>query len=135
MSPSPEELGKKAAQIKLLLLDVDGEFIRDPASYNPDAPRMDWDHLVLQSDGTALRQVSAELSSHHFAALSTSESLPELAQALGQIPQVEWTWINVHIGVELEMVPLEPDAEHDPGGWGASELWERCLAPWLPWVV
>jgi hypothetical protein len=120
---------------QFVLLVVDGGFIEDPGSYDPDAPRMAWNHLVFESDGIALRQVSAELTGDQFASLSTCESLPRLAHALAQIPQVEWTWIDVHIGVELEMAPLEPDAEPGPGGWGASELWERCLAPWLPWVV
>jgi hypothetical protein len=115
-----------------VLIVVDGGFVDDPASYDPHAPRS---YLAFESDGAELWLRSSNLSGNQFADLPACGSLPDLAGALAQIPQVEWTWINVHIGLELELAPPEPDAEHDPGGWGASDLWKHCLAPWLPWVV
>jgi hypothetical protein len=118
-----------------VLIVVDGGFVDDPASYDPYAPPMDWSYLAFESDGAELRLRSSHLGGDQFANLPTCGSPPELAGALAEIPQLEWTWINLHIGLELELAPLEPDAEPGSGGWGASELWDRCLAPWLPWVV
>jgi hypothetical protein len=118
-----------------LLLDVDGGFIEDPGSYDPDAPPMDWNQVVFESYGAGLKYVSSKLKGDQFVDLPKCGSLPELAQAVLRIPHLEWTWIDVHIGLELEMALLEHDPQHPSGSPDASELWEKCLAPWQPWVI
>ncbi len=118
-----------------VLLEVDGGFVDDPASYDPYAPPMDRSYLAFESDGTTLRQIWSELHGSQFAHLSPCESLPELARAISQVRQLEWTWIDLYIGLELEMAPLEHDPQRGSDLWEAPELWEKCLAPWLPWVV
>jgi hypothetical protein len=118
-----------------LLLDVDGGFVEDPGSYGPDAPPMDWNQVVFRSEGTGLRYVSSKLKGDQFVDLLKCEGVLELAQAILRIPHMEWTWIDIHIGLESEMALLEHDPQHASGSWGASELWEKCLAPWQPWVI
>jgi hypothetical protein len=114
---------------------VDGGFVDDPASYDPYAPPMDRSYLPFESDGITLRQIWSELHGSQFAHLSPCESLPELARAISQVPHLEWTWIDLYIGLELEMAPLEHDPGRSSDVWEAAELWDRCLAPWLPWVT
>jgi hypothetical protein len=118
-----------------LLLDVDGGFVEDPASYDPDAPPMDWNRIIFESDGTRLRHVSSEFKGDQFAHLTECKGWPELAHAIKQIPHLDWTWIDFHVGVELEMAPLEHNPQYASGAWGASEIWAKCLAPWRPWVI
>jgi hypothetical protein len=118
-----------------LLLDVDGGFVEDPGSYDPDAPPMDWNRVVFEGDCTGLRCVSSEFKGDEFTHLSKCTSLLELARAIHQIPYLEWMWIDLRIGLELEMAPLEHDPQQAPNAWGASELWEKCLAPWRPWAI
>jgi hypothetical protein len=59
----------------------------------------------------------------------------DLAGALAHVSQVEWTWIDIRIRLDLEMAPLEHELGLGPGAWGAPELREWCLAPRLPWII
>jgi hypothetical protein len=118
-----------------LLVVVDGGFVEDPASYDPDAPPMDWNYLTFRADGAGLECVSSSLQGTQFADVTTCTTLAEIAEAIAQLPQQEWTWIDLHLGTELEMAPREPDPEHASGAWDAGELWDRCLAPWQRWVI
>jgi hypothetical protein len=117
------------------LLALDGGFIDDPAAYDRDAPPMDWNYLPFECDGTGLQSRTSSLNGSQFTHLPTCKSLSELAHAISQVPQLAWTWINLYLGLELEAAPLEPDPAGSAGAWEAEELWYRCLAPWLSWVV
>jgi len=116
-----------------LHLVIDGGFVEDPGSYDPYAPPMDWNYVTFESDGTTLQHKAS--TGDQFAHLSTCRDLMELARAIRGIPHLEWTWIDFHVGVELEMAPLERDAGRTSNAWDASALWHECLAPWRSWVI
>jgi len=118
-----------------LLLDIDGGFVEDPSSYDPDAPPMDWNRIVFESDSTGLRYVSSKFKGDQFTHLAECGGLSELARAIHRIPHLEWTWIDFHVGLGLDLAPLEHDPQYASGSWDASEMWERCLSPWRPWVI
>jgi hypothetical protein len=116
-----------------LRLVVDGGFVEDPASYDPQAPPMDWNYVTYESDGSVLHCRSSR--GDQFAHLVDSQNLDELIRAIQQTSHLAWTWVDFHVGLELEVASLEHDPERDVDAWEAAELWEKCLAPWQPWIV
>ena len=93
------------------------------------------DYIAFEDDGQGLCLRSFRPETTPLSQLSGCESQPSLARALKNLPQYAWTWINLYLGLELAFSPLEPEAGQGLEAWEAPELWERCLAPWLPWVV
>jgi hypothetical protein len=118
-----------------LLVLVDGGFVEDPASYDPDAPPMDWNYLSFRTDGAELEHISSDLTGTQFAEIAGCSTLADIAGAIVQMSHLEWTWIDVHLGAELEMAPSEYDPQYLSDAWDAAELWDRCLAPWQRWVT
>jgi len=116
-----------------LRLVVDGGFVEDPGSYDPQAPPMDWNYVGYESDGSVLQVQSSR--GDQFTHLPDCQDLGDLVQAIQQIPHLAWTWIDFHVGLELELASLEHDAQRTADTWGASELWGKCLAPFRPWVI
>jgi hypothetical protein len=66
--------------------------------------------------------------------LVESQSLIDLGSGLESTPDKDWSWIDLGFGVAFKMVPLKPSAELPPDAWDEVTLWDRALAPWLPWV-
>jgi hypothetical protein len=117
-------------------VEVDAGYVEDLGSYDPQAPPMDWNLAVFDTQDGALELVHSDLSRGNlFAALVESRNLPALAAAMAKIPGADWTWINFKMGTRLEMAPLVPDGESLPANaWDASATWEKCLQPWKPWI-
>jgi len=116
-------------------ISVSGGFVEDPESYDPNAPPMDWSYVVFESTGNDLQKISSTLQGEQFIDLMECNSLTCLAQALERIPQAAWMWLNLHMGVRMEMASLDYDPGYAQNAWGASKLWEACLAPWRPWII
>ena len=60
--------------------------------------------------------------------LNTCESVAALAEALSGGLDLRFYWVNLRIGVRLHY--LSPGGS----GWDAGEVWNRAMAPWLPWL-
>jgi hypothetical protein len=67
--------------------------------------------------------------------VSQCQSIADLVDALEEMPQSAWMWLNLHIGVKLAMAPLDHAQEHIRNAWGPAKLWELCLSPWRPWII
>ena len=64
-----------------------------------------------------------------------SQDVAELAVALEQLPNADWSWINVNLGVQLDMAPLVAGGNSTADdAWDAPIIWEKCLQPWKPWI-
>jgi len=61
-------------------------------------------------------------------ALNDARTLSELAAGLSGLEEMSWYWINLRIGVRVRYRTGEP------GEWGAEEIWNRSLQPWVRWV-
>ena len=58
--------------------------------------------------------------------LDTHETFASIAAKIDAVEGVDWTWVEVLVGVPFRAVPT--------GGIPASEVWRRACAPWLRWV-
>ncbi len=59
-------------------------------------------------------------------ALDDHETLASMAAKIDAIPKVDWTWVEVLIGVPFQSVPS--------AGLSGSDVWRRACDPWLRWV-
>jgi hypothetical protein len=126
-----DETVKRSGRSALLI--VSGGFVEDPASYDPHAPPMDWNEVAFEYDGATPRCASSKGDA--FSHLTQSTDLTELVKAIQAIPHLAWTWVNFYVGWEFEFVSLDHDEEQMIRAWDATELWEKCLAPWQLWIV
>ena len=56
----------------------------------------------------------------------TGETLTSLGERIAQIADLDWTWVEILIGVPFQAV--------EAGGLPATEVWRRVCAPWMGWV-
>ncbi|MGC9467730.1 MAG: hypothetical protein ACP5HS_04005 [Anaerolineae bacterium] len=86
------------------------------------------DRLVFTVDETTLRLRPDELAEEELAPLTTASDLRELALWVEGMQDLWWFWIDVHIGISLRY------GDEETGDWGAADLWNKALAPWMSWV-
>ena len=72
--------------------------------------------------------VDAELQ--HLGPLAGCRNLASVPEMLASLEEIAWLWIDVFLGIELEMAPLDPRREPSADAWRAADLWERAVAPW-----
>jgi hypothetical protein len=114
---------------------VDAGFAQDPGSYDPHASPMVGSRAAFDTTDGELALVDSTLGGIAFEHVVESQDLKALAGSLEVLPSVDWTWINLCLGVRLEMAPLVPDRHSLPAdAWDASAIWEKCLQPWKPWI-
>lgn len=77
---------------------------------------------------TALETLDATLPAGHLAPAAEARDLPALARAFDAIPQVDWVWIDFHIGVRLVK------ATGDDATWTPDDVWRRACDPWRTWL-
>ena len=56
-------------------------------------------------------------------------SVRSLGEAVAQIEDLDWVWIDFLVGFRFRSTP-----EEEPESWNAEKIWEVAVTPWLPWV-
>lgn len=77
------------------------------------------------SDGQLSRE-AAQVESR-LGALSATESAAPIAEKISAMDDLDWTWVEILIGV-----PFRPMAEAPIS---PTDLWRRVCEPWLRWLV
>lgn len=64
-------------------------------------------------------------------------NLTDLPDAVNAIENLEWTWIDLLIGIPIQLAggaQGEATAEDSAAVWDANALWRHGLQPWQPWL-
>ncbi len=56
----------------------------------------------------------------------------DLSNALQTSPKLPWAWIDISVGV---LVSLLSESQKPTDAWGSTQIWNRLLRPWLPWIA
>ncbi len=83
------------------------------------------DRIRYQWTDGALTTLAARTPTK-LAGFSSVETLTSLGDRIAQIGALDWTWVEVLIGVTFRSI--------GSGGLGPSEVWRRVCAPWMGWV-
>lgn len=113
---------------------IDASYYQDMEPGDPYAQRNQRDALVLIVRDMRLDLVQQHLNVNLLRDLAQSQDLMGFGQRLGSLPDQDWTWINLTLGVSFRMMPLEPGSNPPTDAWDETKLWDRALVPWLSWV-
>ena len=70
----------------------------------------------------------AQAGTEILAQLNTCANLRELAQRLEPLEGLDYFWLNLLVGIQLQY------GTATTGTWGAAEIWHNALEPWNSWV-
>lgn len=110
-------------------------FDRYPDPGNEIGVRTPDDRLTFTIRDRSLTFEVVREGSSILAPLATATSLQDLVLRTEGVQDLTWYWIDVHICVQAwyQEAQTQPDAGTSET-WNGTELWNRALAPWLPWV-
>ena len=133
-----DEAAKRVMQLTNLPvhLRIDWGYVQDPGSYDPLGPQPDWQVLDFAYEATGLRLERKEPRDLSLPIIEQCSDLSRVAEAIPGLEAVDWMWVNLHLGVDLEMVPLDPDQQTPRiAAWDAADIWRRCMVAWNRWVL
>lgn len=91
------------------------------------------DLLTFEShDGSniILRRCEVRTEQHFLSEAASCRSLALLGSALQSVPDRDWAWIDVYIGH-----PFDCSGLHDSDALDTSQVWNRLIQPFAPWLV
>lgn len=62
--------------------------------------------------------------------LGRPKTMPELAQRIQAIENLDWAWMNFHAGLRFCLRNAVPDCEV----WSDQQVWKRVCRPWRSWL-
>ena len=112
-----------------VLIRLEVGYVEDPGSFDPHAIRLQWDKIVFSSRNGSLKVETSETPSRFLGDISKLQRLGDLAEAIGDMQNAGWFWIDIFIGSLFERAanPVGQDA------WDATQLWAKALCMWEPW--
>jgi hypothetical protein len=126
-TPFREVLGRSGCSITVAV-DV-YEFNRVPETAEERQRPDDMIEYIIGSAGSANRRFEPIVEGAKvLSALNECTDLCDLACRLRDMPDLNWYWINLVIGIKLRY------GDESIGTWGAGEIWHNALEPWLDWV-
>ena len=123
------EVSKKL--VSPLLLRIEAGFVPDPESFDPHAPRFDWDLLMFNTVGSSLELTESETPANLLNEVKKIRDLKMLADSIPTIPQIDWVWIDLFIGNIFMIGPPSLDKEL----WDAARIWREILSHWEPYFI
>jgi hypothetical protein len=112
-----------------LTVFIDAAYAQPPRDWDDasDVHGMEWPRDVVRFDcsGAMLTLIDAVLPADLLGAMAEAGTFSEIATVLADMPKVDWTWIDFHIGLRLART-----AAPDAAGWSAQDVWHRACAPW-----
>jgi hypothetical protein len=96
---------------------------------DPYAQRNQRDALVFIVRDMSLDLVQQHLNVNLLRDVAQSQDLMDFGQRPGSLPDQDWTWINLTLGVSFRMMPLEPGSNPPTDAWDETKLWDRALVP------
>ena len=117
-----------------LTLELEGGYIEDPGSYDPQGPRPNWNRLVFGWREGELNLLESDTPDAHLATLQPVKSLTALVRRIGAMEASGWTWIDLRLGLQFDIETSDPNLALEGSPWTVEQLWRRCLEPWMPWV-
>jgi hypothetical protein len=114
-----------------LTLAIDADFVDppqphdDPSSGRP--PAVDRARFEVSQGRLELIDIH-DSSERRLAGIETARTFADVARALERIPQADWVWVSLVIGVRF-------DAGTGKDVWSGTKIWRDVCAPWSAWLI
>lgn len=91
----------------------------------------EWPRDIVRFEFTNGRLIHLDsvLPADLLSAAPAAQTLSDVARAADAIPQLDWVWVDFHIGVRFAKAAAGGDPE-----WSSDEVWRKACMPWLGWV-
>lgn len=126
-----------------LIVWIGAGYPSEPAEFNPyelleeGSPEhecrspVDGGQVWFRLDGERLKKLEARCVRDVMEPVVGCDRLEQLPEAFDATPDLPWCWVDVQLGVPIELVPDGPIHAL----WHAADVWRKLLQPWLPWIV
>ena len=96
-----------------------------------DVRSMDWpsDVVRLEYSGGSLTLIDESITADLLGSAVSARSFTDVLAALDGMPQADWAWVDLAIGVRMSQA-VRPD----PADWSAGDIWRRVCEPWAGWI-
>ena len=108
-----------------------GHIIDDPALFDPYSGDSYGDQVIWNYINGDLNTVTKP--ENFFYPLKAVDRLSALAEAVNQVKELHWLWIDVYAGVILEN-QLKPKNDEPKQPCDGYSIWQRIIEPWEPWL-
>jgi len=126
-----EEVAHRTGQS--LILEFRAAYASAPDDFDPQA-RLGT-KIVFEISGTELAAVGSEGEEWRFQPVGSCTKLAHLSDCIHSISDLDWIWIDLYFGILVSQgKPDEPVVERGEL-WSGTDLWEKALMPWQPWLV
>lgn len=116
-----------------LRLEFRAEYASDPSDFDPQAPLST--RIVFEISGTHLAFIESEGEKWRFEPVASCTKLADLSDYIQAIPDLDWIWIDLYVGLMVGQRRASTALDQRGELWSSSELWEKALMPWRPWLV
>jgi len=114
-------------------LSSGAEYASDPSDFDPQAPLST--RIVFEISGTHLDFIESEGEKWRFEPVASCTKLADLTDYIRAIPDPDWIWIDLYLGLMVGRRQAGTALDQRGELWSSSELWEKALMPWRPWLV
>jgi hypothetical protein len=114
-----------------LHFSLSGHVVDDPALFDPYSGHAYGDQVVWHYEEGDLNSLTQP--ENFFYPLKAVDKISDLAEAISQISELHWLWIDVYVGVIIEnSVELKDDEVRR--AYEGYSIWQKFIEPWEPWL-
>lgn len=116
---------------------IDGGNVPDPESFNPYAPRINFDvyNLVWNNQEGYFSVTDSQTDAKLLTELERVKSFDDLSTALENLNTNPWLWVDFYPAIRLLPFPLSADTGKDQTVWDEKIIWGKFLSPLAPFVI
>jgi len=132
VSDAVREVARRTGQS--LRLEFRAGYASDPDEFDPEAPLST--RIVFAISGTELAFIGSEGEGWRFEPVVSCAALADLGRCIQAMDDsLDWIWIDLCFGILVGR--WKPDGPVVEGCelWSSTDLWEKALMPWQPWLI
>jgi hypothetical protein len=115
-----------------VIVAVDAAPVPPPAGSDNDirSSRLARDVVRFLFSNGRLDPLDSTLPANVLRGLVRPQTLGELSTAISLLPELDWLWVDISIGLHLAIGPQQADRQL----WTGHEIWAKACYPWRAWL-
>jgi hypothetical protein len=109
---------------------MDGVNVTPPSDDGKEVHNLPRDVVRWEWSGGALGLLDEHLKEGVLKGIGKAKTLPELAASIAKLNNLDWVWIDFHVGFRFSTASAVPQRK----SWGPDEVWKKVCSPWRSWL-
>lgn len=123
-----ENIGQQTG--KRVIVQISTEFVEDPSDFDP-LSSTGGGRIWFEVRGNSLVKIHETNLLKEVTPLAKATCFQDLTQTLDGNRDLDWFWINFHIGSEIALTKEDSSTPR----WNTGELWRNIILPWSKWMI